>query len=501
MPEALIPIDDGQKASADDSPGAARLAINWMIDSNDTVRRRPAIINTALNPGVYNRTTGTNTGVIGAYVWRSIFNQREYLVYVRKDRTIYALDLITLVTTSLSDATAATQLDGAATQVTFAEDSQRLIMAGGGQLQIWVGNVATLTARIAATVFGTNQPPLSATHVVGIANYLVANQAALPGTNTQILWSNLGDTNHVTWNPLNFNTADADPDPIVSVSANLREVFAFGTKTVQAFGIGSDPTLPFAASASLAVGCAAPYSPIRTDSAFAWMDETRQFIKSDARQHTAFSDDVNKLIRAFSTVSDGFGFRLRQGYWDLLVWIFPTENKAYAYDQAKKKWFQWRGWNGIDDHSSLRLGCYAYWPSGNFHIVGDPQFENLWTLDDTGTSDSGAAQPIVCERVTNRLDQGYSGRKRCSKVRFYVKRGTTAQPATTPAYLDVSKKDDDGDWTSSQQIDLGIAGDNASFKDWYPGGIYRRRMYRVRYSGTPDIAIAKMVEFWEPQGE
>jgi len=494
-------MDEGQKASADDSPGAARLAINWMVDSNDTVRRRPAIVNTALNPGFYSRSTGTNTGVIGAYVWRSVFNQRDYLVYVRKDRTIWALDLITNVVTALSDATAPTQLDGSATQVTFAEDSQRLTIAGGGQLQIWTGNVATLTSRIAAYVFGTNQPPLSATHVVGLANYLVANQAALPGTNSQIFWSNLGDTNHVTWNPLNFNTADADPDQVVALGANLREVFAFGTRTVQAFGIGADPLLPFATSAALATGCAAPYSVIRTDTRFAWMDETRQFVLSDARFRETISQDVNKLIRQLNTVSDCFGFRLRESYWDLLVWVFPTEGKAYVYDQIKKKWFQWRGWDNIADYAALRLSCYTYWPAGNLHIVGDPLFENLWTLDDNGQSDSGPALPIAAERVTNRLDQGYGGRKRCGKVRFFLKRGTTSQPAMLPSYLDVSKKDDDGDWTSAQQIDLGIAGDYSSFKDWYPGGIYRRRQYRVRYSGTADVAITKMIENWEPLSE
>jgi hypothetical protein len=503
MPEALIPIDEGQKASADDSPGAARLAINWLVDSNDTVRQRPGISNTTLDTGVYNRTSGTNTGIIGMYVWRSVFNQREYLVYVRKDRRIWAKDLVTSVVSAISDTTGdaddiPSMLDGNATQVIFAEDSQRLTMAGGGQLQTWNGNVATLTQRIAATVFGVNQPPLSATHVVALTNYLVANQAALPGTNNQIIWSGLGDSNHVTWSPLNFNTADADPDPIVAIATNLRECFTFGTKTVQAFGVGSDPTLPFSASATLALGCSAPYSVIRRDTDFSWMDENRRFVTSDARSVDVISKDINKLLRDFSTVADGFGFRLRVGYWDLLVWVFLTEGKTYAYDQARQKWFQWRGWNGIDDYAAIRIAAYAYWPTGAMHIVGDPLYENLWTLDITGQSDTGPGLPIVAECVTNRIDGGTALRKRCSKVRFFVKRGTTAQPATTPAYLDVAKKDDDGNWSGGQLIDLGIAGDYSSFKDWYPGGIYRRRQYRVRYSGGVDIAIAKMTEFWEP---
>jgi hypothetical protein len=497
--ETAIPTDDGQKVFAEDLPGARQSVINWQLDGTGSARLRPAIVNTTLDPGVYSRTTGTLQGLIGAYVWRSVFNQRDYLVYVRQDRYISAKDLITNVVTVLSTATTTTQLDGAAPVAIFAEDSQRLTIAGGGQLQTWNGNVASVTQRISTFSAGVNEPPLSATHVVGLANYLVANQSALPGTNTQIFWSGLGDTNHITWNPLNFNTADADPDAIMGIYGNLREVFAFGQKTVQAFGIGADPLLPFSSSAALALGCSAPYSPIRNDAEFVWLNETRRFVRSDARSSTFISDDIDKLIRDFGRVDDCFGFRLRLAYWDLLVWIFPTEGKTYAYDQRAQKWFQWRGWNGIDDFAAIRIAAYAFWATGNLHIVGDSLYENLWTLDAAGTSDTGPNLPIVAERVTQHLDGGTGTRKRCGKVRTFVKRGQSAQDATE-AFLDVAKSDDDGPWQGSL-LGLGLAGDYQSFLDWYPGGIYYRRQYRVRYSGGVDLAIARMVEFWEPLSE
>lgn len=503
MPETALPFDDGQRVFAEDLPDARQSVINWQLDGAGAARLRPAIVNTLLDPGVYNRTSGAAGGVIGAYVWRSVFNQRDYLVYVRSDRRIWAKDLITNVVTAISDITGdaddlPSMLEGAAPVAIFAEDSQRLTIAGGGQLQTWNGNIATLTQKISAFSAGANEPPKSATHVVGLANYLIANQVALPGTNTQIFWSGLGDTNHITWNPLNFNTADADPDSIMAIAGNLREVFAFGSKTVQAFGIGADPQLPFSSSAAMAVGCSAPYSVIRNDEAFAWLDETRRFVKCDARSNSYISDDIDKLIRDFTTVTDCVGFRLRMAYWDLLVWIFPTEGKTYAYDQQAKKWFQWRGWNGVDDFAAIRIAAYAFWSAGNMHIVGDSLYENLWTLDASATADTGPNLPIVAERVTQHLDGGTSTRKRHTKTRFFVKRG---QSADTEAFLDVAKRDDDGPWSGNTQLGLGLAGDYASWKDWYPGGIYYRRQYRVRYSGGVDLAISRMIEFWEPLSE
>lgn len=491
MPEAVIPLQLGETVSSDDWGTARPQAINWLVDSSGSVRLRPAIVNTQLDPGVYNLTSGSPT--IGGYVWRSVFDRREYLITVRADRTIWAKDLISNVETALSDATAATQLDGSRTQVVFAEDSQRLVMAGGGQLQIYTG--AGLTSRIAATAIGTNEPPQAATHVLNVANYLVANWTSLPSTETKIYWSNLGDSNHTTWNPLNFNTADADPDQVVALGANLREVFAFGTKTLQVFGIGADPTLPFTASRAIALGNGAPYSVIRRDADFAVLDDSRMFVVTDGGSYQSIGEDIVKLIRDLGTISDCFGFRLQQGYWDLLVWIFPTAGRGYAYDQRLKQWFQVRGWNGSDDFAAIRIGWHVQWSSGNLDIVGDPLYSNIWTLDPDTSSDVGPGLTLLADRVTPRLDHGFPGRKRTSRVRFYVKRG---QGVVTPPLLDVSKRDDDGPWSQSTLLDLGIAGDYTSFKDWFPGGIYRRRQYRVRYSSGVDMSITQAVEYWTP---
>jgi hypothetical protein len=496
--EVPISLTEGQQASAEDSPDAARLYVNWLVDTNQTIRQRPGIVNTDLDPGTYNRTTGTATGIIGEYIWTSAFDSREYLVYVRQDRTIWAKDLITNVVTALSSAVVTTQLDGAAGVATFAEDTQRLVIAGGGRLQIWTG--VGLSSRIAAYVVGVNQPPQSATHVLSIANYLVANNATTPGLRGQIFWSNLGDGNHTVWNPLNFNTADADADPIVSLGANLRQVFAFGSKTVQTFGIGSDPFLPFTAASAIVLGCAAPYSPIAIDGGhFALLDSSRRFVTTDGSSNQWISKDIDKLLRDLSTVADCFGFRLRIAFWDLLMWVFPTAQRAYAYDLPRNVWYQIRGWNGVDDFAAIRIGAYAYWATQGMHIVGDPLYENLWTLNANANSDTGPGTPIVSDLVTERLDNGLSGRKRTERVRFFLRRGSTPQGTIAPT-LDLMKRDDDGPWTSNTQLDLGNAGDYTSFKDWFPGGIYRRRQYRVRYSGGQTTSIRQMVEYLEPYG-
>jgi hypothetical protein len=500
VPEGLLPLNDGQKASAEDGGQVARLQVNWLVDSNDTVRPRPGLSNATFNPGHYVATTGTSTNVIGMYVWRSAYDRREYLIYVRADRTIWAVDLVTYVTTALSSTSDQTTMLNGSGPAVFTSDNIQVIIVGGGLIQCWTGT--GLSARLGPFVLGTSQPPQAATHIVNVGDYLIANSVDVPSNTNRIFWSDVGSANHATWNPLNFYGADASPEPIVAVGANLREVLVFKERTVQIFGLGAIDTTSLVPSATafqpsmaLSLGCSAPYSVIRVDEQFAMLDDTRRFVLTDGRQYQVISNDVVDLVRKFSTVSDCFGFRYRQGFWDMLVWIFPTARRAYAYDTVRSTWFQWRGWNGIDDFDAIRIGAFAYWSNGNANLVGDSKFENIWTLDEGTFSDQAPGLPILCDRVTEQLDWGTAGRKRCNRVRFFVKRGQAVTPGT--AFLDVAKSDDGGAWSGKATLDLGAGGDYTSFVDWYPGGIYRRRRYRVRYSSGVDVSITRATEDWE----
>lgn len=497
--ESALPLTDGLHVSADDTPAASQTVINWMVDGpgEGSVRVRPGISNATLDPGRYTAVTGTSTGIIGTYVWVSAFDGLTYLIYVRQDRTIWAKNLITNAVAALSSASPLTQLSGSSVPV-FAEDSLRVVISGGGSIQQWTG--VGLSSRLGVYVAGVNQPPPAASHVVSIGNYLVANNVQ-PGTNNQIFWSNLGDGAHASWNPLNFNTADADADAVVALGTNMREIVAFGAKTLQVFGLTSDATLPFASAASLPLGCGAAHSIVRRDNDYAWLDDTRRIVAGDGRSYNVLSDNISKGLRDLSTVSDCIGFRARLGYWDLLLFIFPAAQRAFAYDQARRDWREWRGWDGMSDYAGIRISCYAPYPSGNMHIVGDPLYENLWTLDDGEFSDTGPGQPIVAELVTSRLDWSSVQRKRTKRVRFFAKRGNSLTTASEPAFLDVAKRDDDRAWSGLARINLGTEGDYASFRDWYPGGIYHRRQFRIRYSGGVDTSLSRAVEQWTPYGE
>lgn len=489
MPTAQIPINEGLLTGADPQSATTQSLTNFMVDEAGVNRVRPGVSTTSTFDGF--GPIGTDP-VIGATFYKSPVNNTEYIVLVCQSRAIYAAQSVapfgSLLTLSSSDMS--TKLSGMARPV-FAEDSQRLVIAGGGELQQWTGS--GLTSRLSPNVDPITNDPPNASHVLSVANYLVANDTR-PGFGNKFAWSDLGDGNHTSWPPLNYSSADARPDPIVAAYENLREVWLMGSTTLQVMGIVGDPLLPFQPISTINLGCGAPYSPVRMDESFAWLDERRRFVYSNGRSYEIVSSPISRTIQDMTTVSDCWGFRAAIGFWDLIIWVFPTEKTALAYDWKAKKWFPWREWNGVDDWKQWTSTAYVYWASQNLHVLGRPA-GGLGSMSMSFSRDEN--QYIVAERITGQLDWGSDKRKRCNCVRFFLRRGTGAFPSGPQGYLEVRKQDDGGHWSEWRLLDLGIAGDYTNWVDWYPGGVYRRRAYHIRFTPKVDLAIAAAEETYD----
>jgi len=488
MAEYKVPITQGKTDSMEDWGTTNSRFVNWVIDDQGAIHPRPAIVQI---DGLSLSSSGAQ--ILGCYVWRSPVDLQTYIVYVLSDRRIRALNPLTLVTTNLSSSSAATKLAGGASRVTFTEDSLRVIIAGGGALQQWTGT--GLSSRLdSAAVTTANQPPTGATHVTALANYIISNDY-VSGSYSQFKWSNLGDGAHTTWNPLNFNTADASPDRVVGVYSSLQELYVFGEKTLQVYGTGGDQYLPFVTAAALAVGCVAPYSPVQLEDKFAWLDDRRRFVISDGRSFEVISSPVEKTIRDLSTVEDCWGARIQVAFYDILIWVFPSADLCLSYDMKKQTWGTWESLTPTGKSEAPRIGSVTFWAGSNTTYIGDSDFENLFQLDPTATQDVGSA-PIACDLITNRDDYGSANLKQTRRVTAYIKRGQGWEGGR----LEIAVRDDDVLWRQFSELNLGAPGDYLSSLTWYPGGVFRRRQYRLRYSGSAEMAVSGITETFDPRG-
>ncbi len=460
--ESTLSFCDGQ-SSLEELSGAQPIQWNLLKDPGGAVRTRPGIRVWA----DFASTVPNASPVVGMFAWRT------FLIYVCEDRTIWAVygpgDV-----RALSDATAATQLDGSLRPV-FAYDYQRVVITGGGLPQKWEG--AGLSARLGGS------PPTS-THIGYADQRLVVSLYDNTGV---IQWTPPGVGNHETWTVIGvgaggFSEAEASPDPVQAMHVTTNEVVVFGTQSMQVFV--PDPSSDFSVASTMALGCSARYSVIDVDGTFAWLDERQRFVMSNGRNFEAISSPLMaKALSALETVSDCWGFRARIGSFDLLVWVFPTEGRGIVYDLAQKKWSEWRGWTGRE-FSAFSAESYYYWAERNVHLIGleDGRIGEM-TFDSYRDMDAS----IKGISRTGFMDDGVSVRKLCQRVDLTMKRGATLPGVTAPV-VELRYRDDLGAFNTAVSYSLGAADYVPSLRKWSLG-MYWDRQWELAFENNAEFVL------------
>lgn len=468
-----IPLDVGLALASDDMSGGTQILANWLIDNAGINRPRPAL----RDMGVLGLP---DSPIIGANVYG------QDLLLVTEDRRIWRKSTASDTVFALSDpANLATFLDGSKRPV-FTADSLRAVIAGGGLLQKWEHG-QPFSARLIRLTDNLHLNPKS-THVAYIGNYLVANDTSSP---FEIQWSDVGDGVHDSWSALNFNTADADPDEVVAVDVTYQEVFAFGKKTIQVFGLVADQFTPFSTAATTRIGMMAPYSALKATGGFAWLanlDEAPQIVLSDGRTQQVLSGEINSDLISLPRIDDAWCVRFSIGPWNLMGWVFPDAGKFFVYDGTR-----WSTFDGYDAAMGrfrpMNVNTAIPWAEQRLMLAcGNGK---VFRFDATARDDDG--ETVVCVRRTGHYDYGSRNRKKCHGWLALMKRGAgTTSPI--PA-LEIRKADDGGPWSRWWMVPVGT--DRMEAKKVFPGGVYRRRQYEIRYSGHTDMSFVNLEEMVE----
>lgn len=472
MPVAQIDFSNKQATGQETLGGAPAEAVNVMVDSTGTVFRRPGI---ASIPGVYSGVVDS-TGISGIY--STIGGKLFAIGSTPQFRQIYALTAFASPTGSAtSDATLAGTL-----RPTFAETQLLLAIAGGDKMQKIV-----LSTGASSRLGG--QPPF-ASHVVANSSRLLGNLASVTANTTfdlsVVRFSDIANGNAdysgmESWTEglgtAGHFSAEADPDPVVAIAENTNEVFCFGSTSLQVFS--PDPTATYAPSVTRELGCSAPYSVIKQNQQFAWLDNLRRFVISDGRSESIISDPIKRTLNNLSTVSDCYGFRFVEGPVDALVWIFPTDGRTFAFQQGSG-WAEWLGWNESSSNwTRFPVTAAHLAPSSSNVLVGTSDGRVGQLTLNANTDLGGRIEACV---TTGFLAHGTDKRKKSNVVYVALRRGQSFGSVGPQAWL--SWRDQPGSFGPPIALDLGGQGDTEITIPVRSLGIYRRRQWKFEFSST-----------------
>ena len=479
--KAEIPFYASEDRSSDPLTGAMPLSVNVIADQSNALPSRPGVSAWADFPA----GAASASPVIGITSWRT------FLVWVTQDRKIHAM-AIGGGLIELSDTDTDTKLDGGL-RPSFVPGRNMLVIAGGGAIQKWTGT--GVSSRLLNDGAGGDPPDTN--QVVAVAQRLIA---AVKGDSGQLWWSGPLEE-YENWDMAtggsSYIQAAAKPDPIVALTDNTNEVFAWGQFTLQVFApanlaVDANDTnnlLDFAPSRTANIGVTARDSICPVDDTFVALDRIRRIILTDGRTYSDISGQVSKLLRDFEVVDDCWSFRMRYSKWDCIVFMFPTVGRGLIFNAKSSRWSEWIYSTDGGKPSPIQITSAYHWAEQNVFLLGMSD-GSIATLDDEATTDLGA--PIIVELVSGFQTHGTTDQKACKTLMLSFRADKVGGNAR------LWRRDNLGAWTLTKQID--VVSTIPANKQIRSIGVYRQRQWKVRYTAGDGFRLISVFEEYEPLG-
>jgi hypothetical protein len=368
--------------------------------------------------------------------------------------------------------------------VSIADNGTQIFLAANGPSYIY-NEVTNVFAQITDPDFP------GAVTVAYLDGYFVFNQP-----NSQFIWvSQLLDGTSV--DPLDFASAEGSPDGVVGLIADHRELWVFGTDSVEVwYNSGAvDFPLQRIQGAFNEIGCVSAYTIAKMDNGLFWLgtDARGQGIVYRANGYTGVRISTHAIeyaIAQYGNISDAIAYTYQQEGHAFYVLTFPSGNATWVYDVSTQAWHERAGFDN-GEFMRHRSNCQCNF-GGNI-IVGDFQNGNIYTFDLDVYADNGGIQKWL--RSWRALPTGQNNLKRTAQHSLQLDCETgvglnTGQGSDPEVMLRWS---DDGGHTYSNEhwASIGKIGAYGHRTFWRRLGMtlkLRDRVYEL--SGTDPVKIA-----------
>ena len=287
------------------------------------------------------------------------------------------------------------------------------------------------------------------------------------------------------YDPLDFATAEGNPDNLVSIESNQRQFVLFGEDSIELWDNVGGTGFPFVRVSNGYVenGCIGKDATCSADNTVFWLDQDRIFRKLEGITPRRISNDgCEQQWQDYATVSDAKAFSYVFDGHTFVVVQFPTEEATWVYDINTGEWHE-RASYGYDDWRAAWV-VKAYGRT----FVGDTESGNIGEMDANTHSEWGG---ILSREATTGTIQNESRWLFHDRMELDLEVGQgieSGQGSDPEIMLDISN-DGGRTFVAKSNRDLGTAGQFNKRVWWGPLGRSRDRVYRFRVTDPVPFSI------------
>lgn len=294
-----------------------------------------------------------------------------------------------------------------------------------------------------------------------------------------------------TWDPLDFATAESNPDNLVRVIADHGELVLFGSNSTEFWANSGQLDFPFSniSGSTVDYGLAARWSLTRYNDSLIGLFKNpmsqvyvMNMVGHAVRKVSEYGFD--DIVNDYASVADATGYAYMLGGHPMYQLNFPTQGKSWLFDATTNMPTELQsGLNGMRHRGEL-LVDYLNKPR-----VFDYENGRIYTLQPNVYTDNGA--PIVREMVSKHFFKDF---KRVTIQRLTIDFETgigliDGQGKLPQAMLKISR-DNGHTWGNEIWRDIGAIGKYLTRVFWTRLGSSRDWIFKIRVTDPVKVVIA-----------
>lgn len=303
----------------------------------------------------------------------------------------------------------------------------------------------------------------------------------------------VSDWNSLNVDPLSFASAEGDPDNILSLISNQRDLILFNERSTEVYVNTGNADFPFerVQGGFIEKGCLAPHSVAKIDGKVYWLARN-EFGQGEICQIQGMvpqrisTHAVEAKITTYANPEDATAYTYElEGH---KFYVINFAEATWCFDVKTEQWFEMASLlsGSLQRH---RLNYLKFFPLLGIHIAADYETNKIYKLnDDVFTF---GTEPIVRERVFPHVSA--SGKQMtCHALRIDMEVGVGTNEigqGYDPKIILQWSNDDGRTWSNERAASIGKIGETFKRVMFWSLGSYRKRIYKVRVTDPVRLNI------------